>query len=314
MITNAESTLYLHRPCPCCGAASDHATLGVASPRPAERRPFGDLADRWHGIFKEKSFFTYKRCTTCGLLYNEEYFDSDQLSQLYGAMPENMSDVPASALSRTQRGYFREFERHAKLSGDLLEIGPDNGLFVEHCVRDGGFSQYWMFEPNIDVHGALRERLAGTTHRIVSSMFDLSDVPDGSISAAVMIHVLDHLTTPVTFLEAVREKMTSTGTLLIVTHDERSFLARLMGHRWPAYCLQHPHLFNRSSIREMLKRAGFTVAGTYPSTNHFPVTYLMQHVAFALGMNVKVPMLESLQIGLKLGNMITIARPSDSAS
>ena len=59
-------------------------------------------------------------------------------------------------------GYFRELRKVAALDGQFLEIGADIGLFARNCVENGSFERFWMFEPNVDAHDALRKALDGT--------------------------------------------------------------------------------------------------------------------------------------------------------
>jgi 2-polyprenyl-3-methyl-5-hydroxy-6-metoxy-1,4-benzoquinol methylase len=134
-------------------------------------------------------------------------------------------------------------------------------------------------------------------------------VPDGTIGLCAMIHVLDHLPDPLLVVRQLARKLTPDGQMLIVTHDERSGLAHLLGRRWPAYCLQHPQLFNRDSTREFLRRSGLEVIATRKSVNYFPATYLLKHLLYALGLRaVKTWRWNAFTLPLKLGNIITLAR------
>ena len=226
-------------------------------------------------------------------------------------MAPNMDAVNDDALERTQLGYFKELRKWSGLTGGFLEIGPDVGMFTEYCARNGDFSKFWLCEPNVDVHNDLRRRLAGKDFVISTSLLDLAEIPDGSLSVVAMIHVLDHILDPLIFLRALRAKVDPKGIVLIVTHNERSLLAKGLKARWPAYCLQHPHLFNPESIAGMLGAAGFDTVKVNRSVNHFPVTFLAKHLAYALKLGeINLPALPGLQIPLKLGNMITIATPA----
>ncbi|MDP9105497.1 MAG: class I SAM-dependent methyltransferase [Candidatus Eremiobacteraeota bacterium] len=274
-------------------------------------QPFEDLQQQWYGFFKKNSFFTYNRCSACGMLYSPHYFTESQLARLYASMPPNMVEVSDGALERTQLGYFRELQKFSKLEGEFLEIGPDVGMFAEACVRYGRFTKFWMFEPNADAHAELRRRIGGAELYVSTHLLDLSDVPAAGIDAVAMIHVLDHILDPVGFLAELRPKLKPGATLLIVTHDESSLLARLTRSRFPAYCLQHPHLFNPQSMRALLAKAGYGVVETKRSVNQFPVTFLIKHAVFALGLGkIRLPKLLWLRVPLRLGNFITIARPS----
>ena len=305
---------YAERGCPSCGSAYAPLAAEVASATPAQTRPFNELQQYWYGFFDQKVFFSYARCTACGLLYAPTYFSIDQLTRLYSSMPANMAEATHGALAETQRGYFDEFKKHAKLRGTFLEIGPDTGLFAEHCAKEGSFSTFWMFEPNIATHEELRSRLGAAHVHISTALLDLSAVPDSSVDAVAMIHVVDHLLDPLPFLRELRPKLADNATVLIVTHDESSLLAKATRARWPAYCLQHPQLFNPTSMRRLLANADLDVVKTVRSVNHFPVHYLVEHgfLAFGLG-KVKLPAIDWLRVPLRLGNFITIARPAKTA-
>lgn len=302
--------IVLTRPCPSCRVHAPIRTGCIHSGVRAEDCSFEDLQRRWYGFFRDKLFFTYCRCSNCGLLYAPVYFSREQLDRLYESMPANMAEVSHKALDRTQRGYFEHLRSRCTLSGEFLEIGPDVGTFAQYCVEAGNFAKAWMFEPNVDAHAEIARRLSKVPTRISTSLLDLSEIPDGVITVAAMIHVLDHLTDPVDFLKRLIPKLAPNATLMMVTHDERSTLAKLLGKRWPAYCLQHPHLFNPESMLTTLRRAGFRDSETVPSTNYFPINFLAKQALLAVGIDAgdRFSTLPKFELALKLGNIITIAR------
>ena len=263
------------------------------------------------GFFKEKTIFSYVRCGDCGLLYAPVFFSGDQLGSLYAQMPPNMDIVPMEALRKTQKGYFSHLEKWLPLKGDYIEIGPDIGLFTENCRTNSCFERYWLFEPNLDVLPQLKNLMEGIQSRIIHDLLNFSEVPDDSASVVVMIHVLDHLLDPESTLKELRAKMRKNSILLIVTHDEGSLLPKVVGKNWPAYCLQHPQIYNKKSIQKLLTKCGFKVLEQTKTVNHFPLSFLFKHLLWAFGIPVKkVPSLGNAVIGLKLGNMMTIATPS----
>lgn len=297
---------YLQRKCPSCGMES--GTNVMSSSMKAELLTFDQIKAYWSGFFKEKSFFSYARCV-CGLLYCPSFFTETQLQSLYKSMSDNTAGVPLSALKKTQKSYFDVFKKNSDLSGHYLEFGPDIGLFTEHCLNQGNFSHYWLNEPNQEVWETLGKKLSGKAHHIFSDMQEMDKIPDRSVSALVMIHVLDHLLDPVGTLEKIKTKLAPGASLLMVTHDEQSLLAKMTKSKWPPYCLQHPQLFNGESITAFLQKMGFNRVTYQKSYNYFPVTYLMKHMLFLLGIKkVWLPRLDQFQLGLKLGNMITTAK------
>jgi SAM-dependent methyltransferase len=225
-------------------------------------------------------------------------------------MPDNSVGLPHAILERTQRHYFEFLERHSDFAGNYLELGPDIGLFTQHVPCMGRTGCLWLYEPNLAVHDMLARRLAGRDVRIHAEMADFSAIPDDSVSVCVMIHVLDHLPNAKPLLQQIRRKLRAGARVFIVTHDERSLLARAFGRRWPAYCLQHSQLFNISTTERFLRECGLVVIETKKSKNYFPATYLLKHLSFAIGLrrlSMKIKG-DSFVIPLRLGNIMTIAR------
>ncbi len=302
---------YLQRACPACGSESLDPTWRMTSEPVAETASFSDLRQSWRGFFKEgKHFFTYRRCQSCGQVYSPRYFTPGQLAELYRQMDDNTGGLPEALLAKTQRGYLDLLRHHAELEpGGYLELGPDIGLFTREALRAADFAPCWMVEPNLAVHPALEELLRGKEHHLLADSAEIAQVPDGSLSLVVAIHVLDHLLEPQPLLELLQKKMRPGGSILVVTHNQQSFIAQIFGRRWPAYCLQHPQLYAPSSLEKSLGRAGFQQVQVRGTKNYFPVMYLLQHFLFASGLGrVALPGFPAWRIGLKLGNIAAMAR------
>ena len=304
-----EAENYISRVCPIC-SDNPPAKTAISSAQKAESLSLKMLTQYWNGFFKDKIFFSYARCGGCGLLYCPIFFSNDQLEQLYSQMPANMVEVPQQALRDTQYGYFKYLKNYSPLTGGFIEIGPDIGLFTEQCVREGHFDEYWLFEPNREVKPALEAVVKDHKSQIIHEMTDFSAIPDSTATTAVIIHVMDHLLDPVATLTELRKKMTKDATLMIVTHDESSLLRRVVGWRWPAFCLQHPQIYNFSSTRALLEAAGFNIAEQHKTVNFFKLSFLLKHALWAFGFKIKsVPNFGKFTLGLKLGNILTIATP-----
>ena len=299
---------FLYRRCPCCGASETLKTESVSAELPAEQRSFDEIKQTWQHFFKKSSYFTYHRCSSCRQLYCPVFFHLSQLIQLYSRMSDNTANLPVEVVGRTQRRYFDILKKYNATSGTYLEFGPDIGLLTEACMQKGRFERALLIEPNLEVHKALRERTTPVPHQIFADMTAYRDIADHSIDTIAMIHVLDHLLDPTEILRTLKKKLRPGGKLLLVTHDESSVMAKILGPRWPAYCLQHPQLYNPKSISKCLENEGFKVLGVQKTYNYFPVTYLLRHLFWALKFgDVKLPNWYGLTIPLKLGNIATIA-------
>jgi flagellar motor component MotA len=127
------------------------------------------------------------------------------------------------------------------------------------------------------------------------------------LKATIKLIDIDHLLDPIAILTQIRAKLRPHGTLMIVTHDEQSLLRRLMGVRWPPFCLQHPELYNPATMRALLIRAGYADVAVERSRNHFPIDFLARQAAWTLGVKLNRVPLPSVSIGLRLGNILTLA-------
>lgn len=293
--------------CPACGC--EQSLQHVCSQPDAESLAFEALKQSWFGFFKKKIFFTYHRCASCGQLYCPVYFTEEALGRLYGSMPDNTAGLHNANLVNTQKKYFELLLKHNPPPGDYFELGPDIGLLSQFATKQMKGGKLWLYEPNVAVHAQLKSRTGRCEHEIRTEMKDFSAVPDGSIGICVMIHVLDHLPDARAIMSQLARKLRPDGLVLIVTHDERSLLARLLGSRWPAYCLQHPHLFNRDSTRKFLNQCGLEAVETVKTVNYFPVLYLFRHLSYALGLRfVRHWSANGFVVPVKLGNIATIAR------
>lgn len=310
IMSNLTRNRYLSRHCPCCDSAPP-ANNEVATSLSAESSNYEDLISQWNGFYKTKSIFGYARCKSCGLLFAPIFFNNEQLGMLYEQMPPNMDEVPVAALKATQSGYFRKLKEFSDLRGVFVEIGPDVGYFTENCVSEGGFTEFWLLEPNKSVADSLKKVVNEKKHHIVHDMDGISQIPQNHADAVVMVHVLDHLLDPISELTKIRKIMKSNSRLVIVTHDESSLLRRLTNIGWPAFCLQHPQIYNKKSIEKLLNNSGFDVLEISKTVNHFEIGFLLKHALWILGIKLQKPIkLFNFTVGLKLGNILTVATPT----
>ena len=121
----------------------------------------------------------------------------------------------------------------------------------------------------------------------------------------IAIHVLDHVSDLNEFINKIQVLLKKGGKLMVVVHNERSLLSRVLGKRWPAYCLQHPHLFNKDSLKSVMEKHNLQSLDIKNSKNYFQIGYLLHHIFLAV-FRLKVRFPSFFSIGLKLGNIMSI--------
>ncbi|RDI48145.1 class I SAM-dependent methyltransferase [Aquicella lusitana] len=319
-IRPADLTLvfsYLKRQaCPGCFAASREGTLEVQSAPAAEELPINQHGKFLSGYTNQRVFFSYFRCSACELLYCPIYFTQEQLDSLYKSQLENMAEVPLPARERTQKAYYQLLEKYHTPTGGYLEIGADIGLFAKFVSISPKVDKLFLYEPNCEVHEILAHQIGNKPHKIITKNYSAADIEPETISTAVIIHALDHILEPRQLMRDIYLNLKPGGVVFIVTHDESSLLARLLGKKWPPFTLQHPQLFKPTTIQALLKAEGFDILASEKTANYFPLTHFIKGGLTAIGLDkIPVPALPKFILPIKLGNIATIAqKPLDAMS
>ena len=66
------------------------------------------------------------------------------------------------------------------------------------------------------------------------------------------------------------------GALVLVGHDRRAPVNRVMGKRSPVFDIEHLQLFSQPSMRRLLAEAGLEGVGGRHIVNRYPVRYWMR--------------------------------------
>ena len=273
------------------------------------------IRSAWHLLEAPRPFFTYNRCSSCGLLFCPTYISEGSIAELMESSPPNMvGELDESINAQTQEAYWNFFEARFPEVGEpgrFIEIGSDIGTFASAASRTGRFDSFQLVEPNTSVHQRLRSGLNAKQIEIVRLISELTVGGDASFAAA--IHVLDHLIDPISVLNNIRDRLREGGKILVVVHNEKSLLAKALGTRWYPFCLQHPQLFNPQSLKFVLEAAGYTPLLIKRSYNLFPLSFLLKKGMEAFGapkwlQNAAMKVSSHRVVRLRLGNMIAIAK------
>lgn len=283
------------------------------------------IRKNWDSLDAPRPFFTYHRCSECGLLFCPIHLSEESIGELMAASPPNMvGELDASINAQTQLGYWRFFETHNPVTSQkelpsrtYFELGPDVGTLARAAEQSRFFNSFILVEPNTSLHGRLKAQIG--SHKLFISRF-LNELPPAAseekLGLAIAVHVLDHLVNPQKTLAKIHSQLATGGKLLVVVHNEGSLLAGVLGSRWYPYCLQHPQLFRKKTLKETLKRAGFGNIQIQRSSNVFPFPFLIKKLIEALGaprwiQNVVLRLPPWPLLNLPLGNMIGLAEKID---
>ena len=302
-----KNITWIKRACPLCGSEKIPTNPESKAKFPAEECSWEQVKDAFVGIRNDQIFFSFYRCLDCGLLYCPWYFTKEQLDALYSEMPDNTMGEDKRTASKTQSRYARKIVKISNNVKSFLEIGPDIGLVAKEVITRANVKNVYMVEPNVAVHQELSQNLAKSSYHEICT--DLEKLTESKFDLVVGIHVLDHLLNPKVDLAAISRYSGDQQTSAFVVHNEKSLLRRVMAEKWPPFCLQHPQLYNRKTLRRMLETSDFKDFKITRTINYYHLNNLSSMLLRILGLpqwlNKVVPHIEMPFI---LGNIMVTER------
>lgn len=304
MTTERSGVIRFHeRACPVCG-------LGVASKEvwPAKLNP-ASLGGFAYASRKEPDSMHLRmvECSGCRIMYATPAPTPEDLARLYRSAAFDGGEAGEAAA----RTYAKLVEANGALlpSRDgVLDIGTGTGAFLEE-VLTRGWTRVRGIEPSEAPVAAAR---SGVRHLIVEDIFR-----PGMFGAELFVLVtcfmtLEHVPDPMALSMAVRELLVPGGAFMVVVHNRRATLNRLLGTRSPIIDIEHLQLFCSESLRALLVGAGYRDVSIAPITNAYPLSYWAR--LLPLPRAVRAVVLGSLgrlghvELGARVGNMVGIGK------
>lgn len=302
-----KNITWIKRACPLCGSEKIPTNPESKTKFPAEECSWEQVKDAFVGIRNDQIFFSFYRCLDCGLLYCPWYFTKEQLVALYSEMPDNTMGEDKRTASKTQSRYARKIVKISNNVKSFLEIGPDIGLVAKEVITRANVKNVYMVEPNVAVHQELSQNLAKSSYQEICT--DLEKLTESKFDLVVGKHVLDHLLNPKVDLAAISRYSGDQQTSAFIVHNEKSLLRRVMAEKWPPFCLQHPQLYNRKTLRRMLETSDSKDFKITRIINYYHLNNLSSMLLRILGLpqwlNKVVPHIEMPFI---LGNIMVTVR------
>ena len=156
-----------------------------------------------------------------------------------------------------------------------LDIGTGEGSFLEELLALGFERRARLRAVGGAARGGVRARpRADRARRLRCARARRSSGPYDLITCFMTI---EHVPDPAQLCRDAHGLLAPGGALMLVCHDRRAPLNRLLGTRSPIMDIEHLQLLSQPSVRALLERTGFARRGAAaPITNRYPLHYWLK--------------------------------------
>jgi 2-polyprenyl-3-methyl-5-hydroxy-6-metoxy-1,4-benzoquinol methylase len=297
----ASPSRVVARACPVCGASRGREVAREHINRAA----LGEYA------FASRKYPEYMHhrlveCPVCDLVYADPVLALAELGAAYQAAAFDSKQEAVSA-SATYAGLARALIPRLPKTGAALDIGTGEGSFLERLL-DLGFGRVVGYEPSNAPLAAADARVRGL---IVNDVFDAEHAAgSGPFDLITCCMTIEHVAEPAQLCRDALELLAPRGALMIVCHDRRAPLNRVLGKRSPIIDIEHLQLFSQASARALLERTGYVNVDAHRITNRYPLHYWLklapvpQRLKRAFVVAARRPPVGSLSLSLPVGNLV----------
>jgi SAM-dependent methyltransferase len=296
----AAASRLAARACPVCGATRGRE-LAAARVDPSALGEYAFASRK----FPEYMHHRLVECATCDTVYASPVPDLGGIDAAYDAAAFD-SKEEAMCASRTYAGLVRPLLARLPRSGSALDIGTGEGSLLEELLGLG-FARVRGYEPSAAPLAAASERVRPL---IVHDVFELRHAArNGPYDLITCCMTIEHVPDPAQLCRDALELLAPGGVFMIVCHDRRAPLNRLLGSRSPIMDIEHLQLFSQASVRALLERAGFGDVGVQRITNRYPLHYWLKLAPVpgglkrALVAGARRAPLRSVSLSLPVGNL-----------
>ncbi len=222
-------------------------------------------------------------------IYSEDYFQ--------GGQRDGYADYVAAepVMRREFRSALKILRRSGCRDGKLLEIGCAYGYFMNEA------RPYFQCT-GVEVSEAARQRASALGEVVAADLSSPEVAARGPYDALVMIDCIEHLADPYGVVQDATAMTAEKASIMVVTGDWASPLARRTRDRWRLMTPpQHLYFFSRDGLERLLVRCGYRVTSWQRPWRQVSAGLAAYQLTHRLGMDIQLPAsLNRLPLPLKL--------------
>lgn len=232
-----------------------------------EGNVFSPVSEIFDDRYGEPNRYQLARCNGCGHTATAPRLRESDLSTLYGTFyPRksiNADDVtreaaklkrPFAGLARWWNGTDNQGQYGVQAGEAMLDVGCGSGVSLLEAKALGATAFGIEADPNVK---PIAVALGLCIH--FGSLQDMP-FPEQRFDLIVMNQVIEHLPDPDLALQALSERLTPNGRMLLVFPNTASLWRHLFGSRWINWHIPyHLHHFDRKSFARMVRHCGLVI-------------------------------------------------------
>jgi len=255
--------------------------------------------------------FHYKmvRCLECGLLFANEMYDNETITNLYKDSDFDYSSE-LIGLEKTYSDLFKFVNINKNEKTNFLDIGCANGFLLKQA-KDFGFTNVHGSEISLK---AIESADTSVQKNIIQGPFNLKNYSENFFDVVFFAMIIEHFENPNQFIRDVYKILKPGGFLIGITHDEKHFLSRLFKNKHPIINDEHISVFDKKTLQQIMKKNNFDIIKTDNLKNYYSFQYWLRMTPifsffkkFSLFI-LKIFRLDKKLIGVKAGNIYIICK------
>lgn len=293
--------------CPLCNKKKDYVILYRQNFKSANLNPKIFSARR----LPDRVHFQIVKCKNDELIRSNPVISGLDLPELY-KKSKLTYDKDIENLTQSYLKSLRPVLNRLNKNSKILEIGCGNGFILEKLYKLG-FKNVYGVEPSLD---AVRKANNSIKKNISINMLKKGIYKTATFDFIFFFQTLDHITDPNKFLKICNSYLKDEGFILAFNHNVNSISSFLLKEKSPIIDIEHPYLYNFSTIKQILEKNGFIFQRVYSPYSLVSFKRLLELFPLSLSFkksvikskNLIIKKLLAVSINLKLGNLCAIAK------
>ena len=252
--------------------------------------------------------YEMQRCRNCSLLYASSIYDVEFTNQLYNK--SNFTyNLELEGLKKTYGNCLTKIENIVQSKENFLEIGCGNGFLLEVAIKKG-WKNVTGVEPSLE---AINHANKSVKSKIIHSTFESKNFKNNYYNLIFFAMLIEHVPDINKFLSGVYDILKPGGIVVVISHNERHFLSRLLKNKHPIINDEHNYIFGNKTLEKIFIKNKFRNITIENLKNYYPISYWLKMAPLPKIVNSPLKFISKFlfknkNIGIKAGNLFLSAK------